>query len=113
METKHTPGPWKVNEEKDAIWISPPNPKDNVICDVVGRIYDIEKATVDFTDEDVANAHLIAAAPEMLEELENVLKDLNAFIDAVVVDADMIVPMWVNDRKDEIEILIAKAKGES
>jgi hypothetical protein len=57
----HTPGPWKVHIDDNAIWVEPPNPADSVICDLRGR-----DAAV-LTDEDEANADLIAAAPDLLK----------------------------------------------
>lgn len=76
-ETKpmFTPGPWSVGDtgtRGDGIWIQPADLNANVICDLVGRLNVPEEDTTQITDEDVANAHLIAAAPTMLDALNNV-----------------------------------------
>lgn len=98
MKAQHTPGPWKAADLGDSIWIEGPNFKDNVICDMVGR----EERGV-LTSEDVANAHLIAAAPELLEALEELLK-LYTETDFDVCGLDL--PFV-----DKANALIAKTKG--
>lgn len=60
-DTKHTPGPWDRALEKNWVWIAPESWKTRV-CRVV--LYEGEE------DEQIANAHLIAAAPDMLEALK-------------------------------------------
>lgn len=68
METKHTPGQWKVAEkgcdnltEKHIAWTN--------FMEVIGpKNGDTSK------DEDSANAKLIAAAPELLEALQFAVK---------------------------------------
>jgi hypothetical protein len=57
----HTPGPWEVGET-DGLWITGPDREEPVICDLVPRDADC------YTEEDEANARLIAAAPDLLEE---------------------------------------------
>ena len=67
--SKHTPGPWKVNEHSEVTF------KDGRICDVdyynVGRG---EKGRYQLPHE--ANARLIAAAPELLEFVRYVAKGI-------------------------------------
>jgi hypothetical protein len=62
-EVTHTPGPWTA-EDSDGLYVRPADVTANVICDIVGRTGD-GKAN-DQTDEDLANAQLIAAAPDLL-----------------------------------------------
>jgi hypothetical protein len=62
--SKHTPGLWKVGDEAEGLWVYV-DPNQNVICDIVGR-----NDPHIMTDEDYANAYLIAAAPELLGALE-------------------------------------------
>jgi hypothetical protein len=65
----HTPAPWKYSDEGEVAWVSPSNQNENVICDIVGRSWNSETKTSQITDEDIDNARLIAAAPELLEAL--------------------------------------------
>lgn len=53
--SKHTPGPWKVEPEDDRFVVGADNQS---IYGALARRFD---------DEAMANAHLIAAAPELLE----------------------------------------------
>ena len=87
MEAKHTPGPWvvKVSKEEDADWALkwPTIVAENGYM-VVGTegLYGDKKT-------DIANAHLIAAAPELLEALKHCIDWLNA----AGIDEDMPVQM--------------------
>lgn len=56
----HTPGPWYAEES----W---------VLKDIGDRAYHITKCA-DWSEETEANAHLIAAAPDLLEALKGVLR---------------------------------------
>ena len=67
--SKHTPGPWEIEEHYHFgyRWIS--WPQHSQLAQVVWCMeYE------DRSPECEASAHLIAAAPEMLEALENLLK---------------------------------------
>lgn len=60
-ETKHTPGPWKIYTSPSAQWVG----KDitgEIVCEKPDQQYDRANWQ--------ANAHLIAAAPDMLEALK-------------------------------------------
>jgi len=60
METKHTPGPWYVYQDlKDF----------NVSKDIKDMSWDICQLANWSAEENEANAHLIAAAPDLLEAL--------------------------------------------
>ena len=67
-DTKHTPGPWTISDE---------------IGEMNGRIiYDEEYGIGEAWDlngnpENAANAHLIAAAPDLFEALESLLSELD------------------------------------
>lgn len=65
MERRHTPGPW-IASRSGTVWHvdekSDPDPSGN-IC----TVWNLED------DEENANAHLIAAAPEMKELLDKCL----------------------------------------
>lgn len=99
--TNHTTGPWKcdgttVNGRGEV--------KDKTGSRVSFDIYDATDWPGD-EDEGLANAHLISAAPEMLEMLEMLL-DRNL----VTTVAEISLPSRFLDRCREV---VAKAKGES
>ena len=63
METKHTPGPWYATYIENVAHIQSASlNEDNYICQVVCN-----------DDVDNENVNLIAAAPELLEVLEELL----------------------------------------
>lgn len=87
--SKHTPGPWKADG-------------DRIFSDRQRTEYKSSTTiavTWDYTAESLANAHLIAAAPEMLEALERISA---AFIDSKELKAAY----------DHANAVIKKAKGE-
>lgn len=64
-KVEHTPGPWMYDDDRIGVSDSPHDSEPfitSVICDMVG-----DHIT---TDENDANARLIAAAPDMLEALK-------------------------------------------
>jgi len=67
--TKHTPGPWKVEKSSDGeLWIEGYG-KDKCLWGVLeGPWKEIQDHVMPFTERE-ANAQLIAAAPDLLEEL--------------------------------------------
>lgn len=69
-EMKHTPGPWRVVVDDSASQVTgfPCIEADNY--QVVGT-----EGMYDDIETDFANAHLIAAAPDLLEALKNLLAD--------------------------------------
>lgn len=60
MSGLHTPGPWEPFLGSDSVWVTGPDHNANVVCDIV-------LSAKEATDEDFANARLIAAAPSLLE----------------------------------------------
>jgi hypothetical protein len=95
----HTPAPWKVSDDTDGVWVSGSDPNANVICDIVGRAYDHKTGEITITGEDIANANLIAAAPELLAALQ-------AFVDYHATDYEDIPEM------EQARAAIVKATGE-
>ncbi len=98
---KHTPGPWEakgksVRTTNHTTQGSAPNGYEGGICNCMGRRMG-PRSGIDETAE--ANARLIAAAPEMLDALEEVLPHLERFGYA--------------DSSKMVRNAIAKAKGES
>lgn len=81
---KHTPGPWKSEKlgplAKQPTWrIFAVNNKDEV-RDVITDVYGGDEIMKDDSESE-ANANLIAAAPEMLEAIQdllNILEDENS-----------------------------------
>jgi len=72
MTSKHTAGPWRIKEIKDA------REKETVEINILTDDVDIAQITA-FEDPETildarADAHLIAAAPEMLEVLDEFIE---------------------------------------
>ena len=67
--TEHTPGPWEIEEHYHFgyRWIS--GPEHSQLAQVVWCMEDEDRSP-----ECEANAYLIAAAPDLLEALQNLLK---------------------------------------
>lgn len=71
--TKHTPGPWLFDEESGAITTH------KRIAKGIARIVTVRLGWAEpFESEQIANARLIAAAPDLLEALCMVLDDPDA-----------------------------------
>ena len=72
MTIKHTPGPWLFDEERDAITTH------NRITTGKTRIATVELGWAEpFESEQIANARLIAATPDLLEALQNIAEYWN------------------------------------
>jgi len=67
--SKHTPGPWEIKRHFDPGYKFISAQKHTALAQVVWRMEDEDRSPVC-----EANAHLIAAAPELLEALQNLLK---------------------------------------
>ena len=100
MESKHTPGPWMINDGADVIVKECPTCFDwtSIAC----LMYDDNDGPVDET-EVAANGRLIAAAPELLEALERICAAEEQHPTTTGLDG-----LIDNARK-----IIAKAKGET
>lgn len=100
MSGKYTPGPWRIEPDFQG-FIIVGRPKWGAIrCGVEGE-WDVAEIDTDGEDDE-ANAHLIAAAPELLEALEGLL-DLSSESGEI-------------DRRlafKDARAAIAKAKGEA
>ena len=96
--SKYTPGPWRVSDGDD-LWVAGPISTDNVICDIVPRDAD------SYTEEDEANAALIAAAPDLLEACKRALS--GAWLHATSGHSDAVAV------HDELRAAIARATGAS
>ena len=89
MKPKFTPGPW-----------SPGHYERSNKCFVVAKGSHIFEETTSATGEISPNAHLIAAAPDMFEALENIQRYLERSGEASLLDS-----FGVNEA-------LAKARGE-
>lgn len=99
-ESKHTPGPWGIHGGIE-VWIM----AGGVHVDTVPRSGD--------GDWSPANARLIAAAPEMLEQHEADLGDLELLLCAVDAgDPALELRFRINEILRRKSAIIAKAKGE-
>lgn len=105
METKFTPGEWRVDGD-DIVCPDVPciqicageiGPDFYHVADVASQ-YDEDKNEFVITERDRANAHLIAAAPEMYEALNDVLQTIKIHF----------VPYEI----ETIEKVLKKARGE-
>lgn len=88
---KHTPGPWQTSK----LGPSSDGSQREMISN--GRFI-AEVATSD--EQQQANARLIAAAPELLENLIGVTKALSRLIDKY--DPDSIEAEWIGNANDAI-----------
>ncbi|AUR90499.1 hypothetical protein NVP1144O_51 [Vibrio phage 1.144.O._10N.286.45.B3] len=86
-ETKFTKGPWFVDQDF-CIMTSSDITDEPMICDLM---------PAEMSDNEIANANLIAASPEMYDMLHSIENDAN-----------QIPPfLW-----DKIQTVLAKARGE-
>lgn len=67
MENKHTPGPWIVDSWSSSGW----SVRSKIGLAISSKRYRNELTGQEYRDEMLANAHLIAAAPDLLDALEN------------------------------------------
>lgn len=104
-DTKHTPGPWKVDEV---------GPLGVIQDDEDGRgICDIHAPSEDFMEEYKANARLIAVSPELLEAAEAAFRTLSEFADPDAVNVDWgYIAENSQAQAENLKAVIAKVKGE-
>ena len=96
-ETKWTPGPWHVLKARG--YAHGPVDKNNApVVTWTGMARPRQ-------EDGMANAHLIAAAPELYEALEEALETIHALIDEGY--------MAYIHQRERIEYAMAKARGES
>ena len=116
--TKHTPGPWVVMTLDDEIWV-------NGIAKGATRVV-ADMVLTQSADDRMANARLIAAAPErakIADEMLTELKDIAATADELLAALEYALPLverWCHTQGDAqafheetvapINAAIAKAK---
>lgn len=99
MSAKHTPGPWSFEAPKEGtpdITVSariqtkgPHSKPGQTIPMYITRVYGTGEYTGPINGERLANARLIAAAPDLLEVLKQVLKGCE-----VNIDTPEFHPLW-------------------
>ena len=108
--SKHTPGPWSVGEvshKKQRVDIDSLHADQTVGHQTwrgLARAYGCEDMPAEGTAVMLSNARLIAAAPELLEALEQMV--------SVFLDTEGIHGESENDAMDAAYAAIAKATGE-
>ena len=111
-ETKHTPGPWEADYgctvgHIKSVWPG----HEHGMTPTVAR-YDMCAPSILGADEPQFNAHLIAAAPELLAALERLLQANEADYEHLP-DATVRVSFETNSMAiKQARAAIAKAKGE-
>ena len=106
MKEKFTKGEWKIDTSYSTMIDIHSN--ETSVCEIDCAIKWINDGcfVADPTDEESANAHLIAAAPEMYQKLKELSK-LAAFLEGhthVSIEMDVV--------KHDIDELLKKARGE-
>jgi hypothetical protein len=94
---KHTPGPWRASQDEDTRG----NPTWRIDSPTVSLIASLSYANAGERAEGIHDAHLIAAAPELLAALEVVMEPFSKFSD------DNLLFDWMRQAR----AAIAKAKG--
>lgn len=74
-------GPWTAEHMDEGCWVSGVNRNEPVICDITARLMVYDEQTKQheecLREEDIANAHLISAAPEAVEFIADLLYSLS------------------------------------
>jgi hypothetical protein len=103
----HTQGPWIIQQLGDEMYIG--TPKQTVPDDVYSIVASVEGGSDNYNDaynaRQRANARLIAAAPELLEALREVMVWIKAWSPSFVEDAE-----W-GETEQKVMAAIAKAEG--
>lgn len=103
-ETKWTPGPWVVSDSQDEVSVCMGTAIDSpyeYTCGHVWQASDVYWSEAD--KEDIANAQLIASAPDLYEALD----DLRSSCKALGLDRDLHQELY------NARAALAKARGES
>jgi len=97
-----TKGPWEVSYWRDGL-----GPDKPAVTASGATIAITHPAPICPIEESTANAHLIAAAPDMYEALDTILSWIDNWSPNFEDDDE-----WVDDRK-RFDAILAKARGES
>lgn len=108
--SKHTPGPWKVEEARDV--------QKRPVFEITSGIYSVADVLVSGPHESHdandglarQDAHLIAAAPDMLAELKEIFVGWGARDSQQFTGLERLNP-WEKERFQFLKETIAKAEG--
>ena len=115
-EAAHTPGPWHVEipQNSKGVWVT--NGTRNQREKTDGRVAPRTKSIIAFVQqrymnraERVANAQLIASAPDLLEACKMALNGMAALIPELKPETDSCTIVALNI--DRLNFVIAKAEG--
>jgi len=109
-KTKHTPGPWIVEECHNIdgskfLTINGQGPHGAWLADI--QAGSVNGHPADFTEKHLANACLIAAAPELLAALRGLMNQAAKDAEGYALDGSEPIWAWIADASD----IIAKAEG--
>lgn len=105
---KHTPGPWSVLYSSNKY----PSIHAGETKTPIAVLYEyVSETDRDLLDNAEANARLIAAAPELLEALENIAASLRTLKKAVGLESHVAEMLGMDDHLTVINHVIAKATG--
>ena len=108
--TEYTPGPWKVEEcynidGSKFLTINGQGPHGAWLADIQAGL--INGHPADVTEKHLANAYLIAAAPELLAALRGLMTQAVKDAEKYAEDGAEPIWAWISDASD----IIAKAEG--
>ena len=116
MNTKFTKGEWFIERYHTMLDVSVVGK--GSIC-TVDTDHVMDECMIDPTPEQVANAHLIAAAPDMYAMVESLSHELNMAIDEIntmrdIHHTDNLTPAdhWDKESLHDAQLTLAKARGE-
>lgn len=107
MNTKHTPGPWSIDQNDLALRGQFLDINTDYAGVLVASVVDLDYDR----PECEANARLIAAAPELLESLQEILDASDAELKGQGSDHDPECPFC--SKADKARAVIAKATGQA
>lgn len=104
MKPKHTPGPWKIHDKQqvfDQLAIGP------------NEFFSAAKALGFDKPEMIANANLIAVAPEMYAEIDMLIRGYHNYMRAELKKTDDASREQLDVFIGRLEFVLAKVRGES
>lgn len=103
--SSHTPGPWTIAKQQTGLRLP-------VVLLAGKAAVTVQNVTHDL-DECDANARLIAAAPELLEELRHTLRNVEAMLHMLPLAAPAVERQSLTTWAERNRVAIAKAEGQA